>query len=252
MSRTATFFGIAILLAGAVSVGFSAETGDDKPNDSKIWSGVFTTAQTQRGKEDFEKFCSNCHNSNLSGTVRAPSLLGDRFMKNWQNSSLDVLFVKLRDSMPANYPETVPDETKIDILAFLLQQNGFPAGSQELKLDEKALEDIEIAQKGNQAATNFALVRMVGCLAQGPGNAWTLTKGTEPVVTKEEIPAPAALKAAADSPLGTETFELLSVAPFKPESRNGQRVEARGLLYRDASHHLITLTSLASAGPGCN
>ena len=244
--RTASILQVGLLLAGAASLAWSADSED------KIWNGVFTAAQVERGKADFEKSCSNCHVSDLSGSVRAPALRGQRFMQNWQNGSVGVLFTKIRDSMPANYPETVPEEVKLDILTFLLNQNGFPAGAAELKLDEKALADIEIVQKGSQAAANFAVVRVVGCLARGPGKAWTLSRSSEPAAVKDETATPAALKAAADIPLGTQTFELVSVAAFKPEARQGQRVEARGLLYRESSHNLLNLTSLEPAGSGCN
>jgi mono/diheme cytochrome c family protein len=244
--RKASISCIALLLAGGASLAWSADTED------KIWNGVFTAAQVERGKADFEKSCSNCHVSDLSGSVRAPALRGQRFMQNWQNGSVGVLFTKIRDSMPANYPETVPEDVKLNILTFLLNQNGFPAGSTELKLDDKELADIQIVQKGNQAAANFAMVRIVGCLTQGPGKTWTLTKSTEPTVVKEETATPAALQAAADIPLGTQTFELVSVTAFKPEARQGQKVEARGLLYREASHNLLNLTSLERAGSGCD
>jgi len=237
---------MALLLAGGASLAWSADTED------KIWSGVFTAAQVERGKADFEKSCSNCHVSDLSGSVRAPALRGQRFMQNWQNGSVAVLFTKIRDSMPANYPETVPEDVKLNILTFLLNQNGFPTGSAELKLDDKELADIQIVQKGNQTASNFAVVRIVGCLVPGPGKTWTLTKSTDPTVVKEETATLAALKTAADSPLGTQTFELVSAVAFKPESRQGQKVEARGLLYRESSHNLLNLTSLESAGSGCN
>lgn len=106
-------------------------------------------------------------------------------------------------------------------------------------------------QKGNLAAANFALVRMVGCLTQGPGKGWTLNRASEPLVSKDETATPAALKDAAESPPGTQTFELLSVAAFKPESRIGQRVEARGLLYRQGNRSLLTLTSLEDLGTRC-
>jgi hypothetical protein len=252
MFRTALISGMAFLCVGAVSPAWSAETGEDKPNDSRIWTGVFTAAQAERGKADFDKVCSNCHNTNLTGTARAPSLLGDRFLQAWQSGSLNVLYEKLRDSMPANYPESVPEETKIDILTYLLQQNAFPAGSAELKLDVKQLSDIQIVPKDSRAVANFALVRMVGCLAEGPGNRWTLSKSTEPAITKDETANPAALKAASESALGSQSFELISVNGFKPESLKSQRVEARGLLYRDSGHSEVNLTSLAGAGSGCN
>lgn len=219
--------------------------------ESRIWQGVYTTAQADRGKDNFEKSCSNCHNSDLNGSVRAPSLRGDRFLRNWENGSVDVLFVKLRDSMPATYPETVSDATKIDILAYLLQANGFPAGNTELKLDPKDLDDIQIVQKGAQSVPNFALVSMVGCLTRSPGKKWTLSRTSEPIAAKDETPTPAALKDAAAKPLGAGTFELLSAFPFQPDSHKGQKVEARGLLYRDSGQNLLNLTSLETIGVGC-
>jgi mono/diheme cytochrome c family protein len=247
---TASMYSPVALLALAAAVSFAAENEDRKPGD-RIWSGVYTAAQADRGKENFEKSCSNCHNSDLNGSVRAPSLRGDRFMKNWVNESANVLFVKLRDSMPATYPETVSNETKIDILAYLLQVNGFPAGKSELKLDPKELDDIQIIQKGEQAAPNFALVRIVGCLSQSAGKSWNLTRTSEPAVIKDDKPTPAALKEAAGNALGTGTFDLLNTVPFKPDSHKGEKAEARGLLYRDSGRNLLNLTSLETTGEGC-
>jgi quinoprotein glucose dehydrogenase len=221
-------------------------------NDSRIWNGVYTTAQTERGKGSFEKNCSNCHNSNLSGSVRGPALRGERFLKDWGNTSVNALFVKLRDSMPATYPDSVAEAEKIDILAYLLEANGFPSGKTELPLDQRELEDIQIVQKGEQTASNFALVRMVGCLMPGTGKYWSLTQATEPAVTKDEKPAQTALHDAAGTSLGANTFELLGAVRFEPESHIGQKVEVRGLLYRDPGRNLLNLTSLATTEANCH
>jgi mono/diheme cytochrome c family protein len=216
--------------------------------DNRIWSGVYTTAQAGRGKENFEKSCSNCHNADLNGSVRAPSLRGERFLKDWGNASANALFIKLRDSMPATYPDTVPEEIKIDILAYLLQVNGFPAGKTELKIDAKDLDDILIVQKGDQTVPNFALVRVVGCLAPASGKNWKLTRSSEPALTKDDVTTPALLKDAESQSLGSGSFDLVSAGAFKPESHQGRKVEARGLLYRDAAHTLLNLTSLEEVG----
>jgi S-disulfanyl-L-cysteine oxidoreductase SoxD len=208
------------LPAPSKPVTFASET------DTRIWSGVYTTAQAERGRSNFEKSCSNCHNSDLSGSVRGPALQGEGFLKNWANTTADTLFIKLRDSMPATYPESVPDTEKIDILAYLLQANGFPAGKTELALNQKELETIQIVQKGEQAVSNFALVRLAGCLMPG-NNRWSLT-------------TPQA-----------GTFDLLGALRFQPESHTGQEVEARGLLYRDSGKSLLNLISLETTGTGC-
>ena len=52
-------------------------------------------------------------------------------------------------------------------------------------------------------------------------------------------------------PLGTRTFRLISVAPFKPESLAGQKMEARGLIYNEPGDERINLTSLRATGGSC-
>jgi len=215
-------------------------------DNDRIWSGIYTTAQAERGKTAFVKSCSNCHNSTLDGTARAPALHGDRFMADWIDTNVYTLFTKLRDTMPATYPETVADDVKLDILTYLLQANSFPAGSAELKLDEKELTNIQIVKQGVREIPNFALVELTGCLKQGPGNSWTLTNASDPVATKEEVST-----APKSGPLGTQTYLLVSVTAFNPASHQGQKMEARGLLYRQPNDNRINLTSLQTVSPDC-
>src|SRR5262249_59448907 len=157
-------------------------------------------------------------------------------------------------TMPPLNAEQVSSNTKLDIVAYLLQVNGFPAGSTELALDAAALDTLEIVPTGAESsgAPNFALVQMLGCLSEGPNGRWMLTNSTTPTVTKDESATPEALKAAEARPLGAETFELVSVSPsFKAETHKGHKVEARGLLYKDSSYAEVNLTSLEMIAPSC-
>src|SRR5262245_11857268 len=132
-----------------------------------IWDGVYTAAQADRGKAALsQNGCNGCHGADLSG-ARGPSLKGERFMKEWENGSINRLFVKIRDTMPPLNAQQVSNDAKIDIIAHLLQVNDFPAGSSELSLD--ALEGLQIVRKGADAIAvpNFTLVQVVGCLAEG-------------------------------------------------------------------------------------
>jgi hypothetical protein len=52
-------------------------------------------------------------------------------------------------------------------------------------------------------------------------------------------------------PPGTQTYLLVSVTAFHPASHQGQKVEARGLLYRDPKENRINLTSLQKILPDC-
>jgi quinoprotein glucose dehydrogenase len=218
-----------------------------------VLDGVYTAAQADRGKANFlTGRCGGCHQLDLSGD-RGPALKGDAFLAHWENGSVNALFRKISEGMPPNAPNETTDDAKIDIVAYLLQSNGFPTGTAELRVDAEALEGIEIARKGVTAsAPNFSLVQVIGCLDQSASNGWVLTKTTEPVVTKSEASTPAALKDAQAKTLGAQTFELVSAKPFKPEAHKGQKMEARGLLYRDTNDARLNLTSLQMVGQSCN
>jgi mono/diheme cytochrome c family protein len=219
-----------------------------------IWDGVFTTAQADRGKAALlQNGCNGCHGPELAGD-RGPSLRGERFITAWENGSINKLFVKIRETMPPLNAEQVPANTKLDIIAYLLQVNGFPAGSAELALDVGALDSLQIIKKGAEAAgvPNFSLVQVAGCLRQNANGRWVLTNSTEPTVTKEEASTPTALKGAETRPLGNGTFELVSVHPsFNVEAHKGHKMEARGLLYRDPAYSELNLTSLAMVASTC-
>jgi len=220
--------------------------------DTRIWNGVFTSEQAERGKANFTTSCSRCHLADLSGGT-APSLKGPRFMNAWENENLYRLFTKIRDTMPPNFGTALTDDAKLDVMTYILQVNAFPPGTDELKIDADELEGIQIVPKGAQTAEipNFSLVEVVGCLTRGSGNAWTLTNTSEPVTTKDPSSTTDSLKQAQAQALGKTTFRLVSVSGFKPEVHDGQKMEARGLLYREPNEARLNLTSLQSVASTC-
>ena len=220
----------------------------------KVWDGVYTDAQAARGKPAFETSCGRCHNNALVGSERAPALKGDGFFSHWENDTLDKLFTKIRDTMPAGGIESVTDAGKLDILAYILSVNGAPAGREELSIDLPALESITIVRQGGvpEGVSNFNLVQLVGCLAPASDKSWKLTNASEPVVTKEETSTAAALAKAGAQPLGRLDVELVSViGAYQADRRAGQKVEARGLIFRSSSDNVLNLTSLQPLGASC-
>ena len=124
-----------------------------------------------------------------------------------------------------------------------------PAGAGELTQNGSDLASAQILKKGEQAIVqNFSLVQTVGCLARGPDNTWVLTRTSDPLVTRDDVPSPQSLTSAASRPLGTRTFRLLSAKPFSPETHQGHKMEARGLIYSEPGDERLTLTSLKMAG----
>ena len=212
----------------------------------RIWQGVYTADQARRGKTSYDTSCVRCHGADLLGTT-APPLKGERFMSTWGGESVSRLFDKIRDTMPPLFGTFVSDEAKMDIVAYILQSNGYPEGKTEIAAGS-GLASIQILAKGEQASVqNFALVQVVGCLAR-EDNRWRLRQTGEPVATTATTPTSEALSQAAGTPLGTGDYLLLSAAPFDPASQQGRKVEARGLLYSEPGNSRLTVTSLAPVG----
>ena len=212
-----------------------------------IWQGVYSAAQAERGKTVYLNACIRCHGADLAGTT-APSLKGDRFMDEWGGESVGRLFERIRDTMPPNFGTILTDASKLDIVAFILQGNGYPAAARDLTAASD-LGSIQILRQGQQAKVqNFSLVQLVGCLARGTNDRWVLRNSSTPLATTDNTPSAAALAAAGAAPLGTASFVLLSAAPFDPGGNEGRKVEARGLIYQDPADSLVTLTSLTSVG----
>ena len=235
------------LNAFTIMLAFSLALHAQDAATPRIWQGIYTATQAERGKSTFNTACLRCHGADLSGTT-APALKGDRFQATWGGDTVEGLFGKIRDTMPPNFGTVVDDQAKLDVVAFILQTNGYPAGSTELVIDSPDLAASQILKKGEQATVqNFSLVQTVGCLTR-ENDKWMLTRTAEPMTARDETPSPQALASATNRPLGTKTFLLLSTKPFDPEKHTGQKMEARGLIYNEPGDLRLTLTSLRMAG----
>ena len=108
---------------------------------TSLWAAAFTAAQADRGLRAYERSCTKCHQSDLQGNqeVEAPALAGDAFMSRWKGQPIKDLFEKVSTKMPADQPGSLPKDAYLDIVAYLLQANKFPTGSDELSLKPESL-----------------------------------------------------------------------------------------------------------------
>ncbi len=249
----------AFLAASALSLGGmiatitaqSAAAPGDAPAGGKIWTGVYSAAQAERGKVPFTGVCRRCHADTLEGSTRGPALKGEKFMVDWEAQDLRRLFDKMRDTMPPDSPASLDDSEYLDVMTYILQANGYPAGANDLTPD--VIGDIQIVRAPGAAprqVQNFSVVEIVGCLERD-GDTWFLTNTTEPVLTAGRPANTSELREASARPLGTLKFRLLSVAPFSPDAHAGEKMDAKGLLYRAPSKDRVNVSSLQPLGSSC-
>ena len=95
---------------------------------------LYTTAQAKDGEQKFAENCAQCHGDNLEG-MAGPALKGPNFASEKAAFKVGDIFKIVSENMPATQPGSLEHGDYVQIMAFLLQQNGFPAGSTELQFD---------------------------------------------------------------------------------------------------------------------
>ena len=90
--------------------------------------GVHTAAQAASGRAIYERECAVCHQANLQGSFEAPQLAGESFLRFWGDLSPADLLVRISGSMPPGEEGSLTDEEYLDVVAYLLEANGAPAG----------------------------------------------------------------------------------------------------------------------------
>ena len=145
--------GVAVLAIGLAAV-FAAYAGgaaraaraEAKPTKTTE-DGVYTADQAKRGKAQYSQNCANCHMDDLSGSGWAQALVGDAFTQAWDGQTVGDLFEVTNTTMPPDKPGSLGPDATLDVVAYLLQSNQFPAGKDELKNDPEALKNILITTK---------------------------------------------------------------------------------------------------------
>lgn len=112
-----------------------------EPPSRSVGDGVYSEEQAGRGKVVYESQCATCHGDALLGGGVAPALVGAGVIEAWSGQSVGTLYASIRTTMPAGEPAALSPQHYIDIVAYLLQANGFPAGIRELSLEDRALLD---------------------------------------------------------------------------------------------------------------
>jgi mono/diheme cytochrome c family protein len=214
--------------------------------DRTVWDGVYTPAQAARGASVYATECTGCHRDGLPERT-APAADGGRFMDAWAEDSLKSLFTVIKTTMPQSAPGSLSDAEYTDIVAYILQENAFPPGSEELA--PGVLDDIRVQAKGGpEPVPNFALVRVVGCLTRGPDKAWVLSRASEPVRTRDPN---AVEEAPPATSAGARSFKLLQFY-LGSDADNGRRAEIRGFLIRVPDDDRINVTSVRKIAETCS
>jgi S-disulfanyl-L-cysteine oxidoreductase SoxD len=114
--------------------------------------GVYTDDEAARGKAQYNTTCSACHMEDLSGSGQALPLAGDAFMDIWEGQTMNDFLELVQGTMPQDKPGSLTADQALDVMSYILQQNKFPVGKEELKNDPDTLKGILITKKAPAAS----------------------------------------------------------------------------------------------------
>lgn len=81
------------------------------------------------------------------GAEAGSALAGDAFLARWNKKSVGALYDLIRTTMPDAAPGSMTERQYLDAVAYLLKENAFPAGTDELPREIEAMTAIQIGPK---------------------------------------------------------------------------------------------------------
>jgi mono/diheme cytochrome c family protein len=123
------------MVAGAPGAASDAAP-EAAPSPTSVHEGVYTEAQAQRGRDVFRTTCAECHGSR--------DFRGETFYLSWAGTTVGRLVDTMIESMPEDAPGSLPLQQYLDVTAYILSLNGYPAGGAELPAAADVLAGIRI------------------------------------------------------------------------------------------------------------
>ena len=126
------------LVAGSFAAAAPPAGGQGR---ASVWDGLYQEEQATRGKVEYDYNCGNCHISDLSGdSIKdVPPLAGTDFLAEWSGKTVKELLDYISTNMPADSRGSLGAKTYVDIAAYVLKSNQFPAGTTALGSDPDRL-----------------------------------------------------------------------------------------------------------------
>ena len=128
-------------------------------------ASAFTAEQAAAGRTSYGQVCVACHGADLQ-TLPNARLVGPDFASRWQNRGVNELLSQVRATMPPEGPGALPENIYLNVLAYILQQNGAGAGTERLTTATRAT--IGSILRPDYSASSLSPLRQVKAVWSGP------------------------------------------------------------------------------------
>ena len=118
-----------ILIACVMAAGAAAAAaGQSAASETTVRDQIYSQEQAKRGRASYDSKCASCHDGGTMG----PELWGDAFLTQWEHKDVGGFFTRIQTTMPEDAPGSLGEREVLDLIAYVIQTNGFPAGKKEI------------------------------------------------------------------------------------------------------------------------
>ncbi len=134
--RRSRYLVVGLCFVGLAIAGRAASAQDTQKT---VHDKVYAKDQAERGAKQYATVCASCHDPAKVGPTKkpAPQLIGDKFLSTWDGRTVAELQDQILTSMPNDGSAVLTEEETSDLVAYILQANGFPDGPAALKYGAK-------------------------------------------------------------------------------------------------------------------
>ncbi|MFB9224848.1 c-type cytochrome [Paracoccus cavernae] len=134
-------------------------------SSSTIVAAGFTAEQATAGQTEYQSNCAQCHGVRLEGP-EAPGLFGQDVMGNWDTAGGLYEFISV--AMPPAQPGQLGEPAYLNIVAYIMQQNGAEAGDTALTTADMA--NVGLVAETKDGAAQLALANQETDIEAGDTN----------------------------------------------------------------------------------
>lgn len=127
----------------------------------------FTAEQAVAGEKEYQSQCAQCHGVKLEGP-EAPGLFGQDIMGNWDTAGGIYDFISV--AMPPAQPGQLGEEAYLNIVAYIMRENGAQPGDEPMVADEAKLAAISLVEETKEGAAQLALANQETNIESGDTN----------------------------------------------------------------------------------
>lgn len=141
-----TGIGRVLIVAAVAAVGATLALAHEPqgPGEAQasVLEGVYTAGQAERGRQVYADSCTTCH---------APDEFTGAIFETWLGQPVGRFYSLIQGSMPEDNPGGLSSAQYADVVAYIFERNGYPAGDSDLPPDRVILNQIRIEEPPDSA-----------------------------------------------------------------------------------------------------